>query len=165
MSACMSETSFRHRFVADATLGQLAKHLRLAGFDTLLDTQVPRPDRLASLARDQRTILTRSGKVHRVLTGIPLILVRANDPRDQFRQVTTTLDLGPGDLRPLTLCARCNRELDRLSKSDALGRVPEYVWQRHDDFKTCAECRRIYWPGSHAQRWREQIIHWFSATK
>ena len=161
----MSESPTRHRFVTDATLGKLAKHLRLAGFDTILDTQVPRPDRLVFLADNQRTILTRSGKVQRALPGLPLILVRANDLPDQFRQVATTLGLGPGDLRPLTRCALCNRELDSLPKMDALGKLPDYVWHQYGDFKTCPECRRIYWPGSHGQRWRDRIIPWFSETK
>ncbi len=157
----MPESSSRHRFVADATLGQLAKHLRLAGFDTLLDTQTPRPERLSFLAHNQRTILTRSGKVYRALTGMAIVLVRANDPRDQFRQVIATLGLASGDLRPLTRCGLCNKELERLPKSDAIGRVPEYVWQQYSDFKTCPACRRIYWPGSHAQRWRDRIIQSF----
>jgi uncharacterized protein with PIN domain len=38
------------RFVVDSTLGKLAKYLRLAGFDTLQDTQIPDAGRLADMA-------------------------------------------------------------------------------------------------------------------
>ncbi|MBI5064199.1 MAG: hypothetical protein HZB87_12255 [Desulfatitalea sp.] len=53
----------------------------------------------------------------------------------------------------------------RCLAAATLGRVPDYVWQRHGEFKTCPQCRRVYWPGSHAQRWRNQIIRWFTEEK
>jgi hypothetical protein len=157
----MPDTSFAFQFVADATLGKLARHLRLAGFDTYLDLQPPQPERLSGMAGSDRILLTRSGKVRRALGATSLIFIQANDLPDQFRQVMTTLGLTPDDLRPLTRCALCNRMLDRLSKPEALGRVPDYVWQQYSEFKTCPQCRRVYWPGSHVQRWRDQTIRWF----
>src|SRR5690349_10869612 len=47
------------RFVADTHLGKLARHLRMAGFDTLYGNDWD-DDRIAAIARaERRTILTR----------------------------------------------------------------------------------------------------------
>ncbi len=161
----MSDPCLPPLFVADATLGKLARHLRLAGFDTLLDTQTPQPNRLAALAGNNRILLTRSGKVRRALSSESLVFIQANDLGGQFRQVMTALALTPDDLRPLIRCALCNRMLDDLPKPEALGRVPDHVWQHQGEFKTCAKCRRIYWAGSHAHRWRERTLRWFAAKQ
>jgi uncharacterized protein len=143
------------RFVADSTLGKLAKYLRLAGFDTLLDRQVPDARRLAEMAGGQRIILTRSTKVKRSLAAA--VLIEHNQPLAQIQQVFAQLRLQPSHAHPLTRCAVCNLELEPLSKADATGKVPEYVWRAHTRFKTCQQCRRVYWRGTHAHRWLERM--------
>jgi uncharacterized protein with PIN domain len=35
--------------------------------------------------------------------------------------------------------------------------VPDYIWETHDAFNQCPQCKRIYWSGSHAERSRELI--------
>jgi uncharacterized protein len=142
-------------FIVDSTLGKLAKYLRLAGFDTLQDTQIPDARRLADMAGGQRIILTRSTKVKRSLADA--VLIEHNQPLSQIRQVITQLRLKPSHQHPLTRCALCNLGLEPLSKADALGKVPEYVWRAHTRFKTCPQCRRVYWRGSHAHRWLERV--------
>jgi uncharacterized protein len=153
-------------FVADATLGKLARYLRLAGFDTLLDIHTPSAGRLSALAHGHRTILTRSHEVHRRLGAtIPLIYICANEPSAQARQVVTELSLQPEQLRPMTRCSVCNHVLVRQSKVATQGQIPDYVWQQHPEFNACPQCHRIYWPGSHARRWRDQMERWFGAEK
>jgi hypothetical protein len=153
-------------FVADATLGKLARYLRLAGFDTLLDMHTPMAERLSALAHGHRTILTRSNEVRRRLGAtFPLIFIHANEPSAQARQVVTELRLQPEQLRPMTRCSVCNHLLTRLSKVESLGQIPDYVWQKHTEFNGCPQCHRIYWPGSHALRWRDQMEQWFGGEK
>jgi uncharacterized protein with PIN domain len=151
------------QFIADSTLGKLAKYLRLAGFDTLLDARSPDADRLNMLAGPHRIILTRSVQVKKLIGDAQVIFIRANDPSDQMLQVFTDLHLQFKDLHPLTRCAVCNRLLTALPKDKAQGRVPDYTWQQHCLFKECPECKRIYWQGTHAKRWmvrvREKISH------
>jgi len=151
-------------FVTDSTLGRLAKNLRLAGFDTLADEGVPDARRLARLAADHRIILTRSRRVKTSLDPKQIIFI--NDDRSwvQMRQVLTTLGLKKDMLRPLSRCARCNRLLNALTKVDAQGRVPDYVWQLHADFRQCHDCHRVYWSGSHAERWRNQMDDCFDSA-
>jgi uncharacterized protein len=148
-------------FVADSTLGKLAKTLRLAGFDTLLDKRVPDACNLIRLAAEKRIILTRSTRVYKALASGKTLFIQDERPSVQMHQVITSLGLEPDDLRPLSRCAPCNRILDPMSKDDALCCVPEHVWNQHSVFKQCPDCKRVYWQGSHAEQWIKHMQNWF----
>ena len=143
----------RATFVADATLGKLAKYLRLAGFDTIFDNQKPDVCRLTQLVGRHRVLLTRSVSVFKCAKLPKIIFIRHNQPFQQLRQVLSVLDLSPSDLHPLTRCAICNQNIETATKAQVQGAVPEYVWLHQSDLFKCRQCQRIYWPGSHADRW------------
>ena len=72
------------------------------------------------------------------------------------RQVMVACHLTPAPTAPRR-CPRCNVTLASRTKAEATGRVPEFVWSRHDAFQECPACGRIYWAGSHRQRMDETI--------
>lgn len=141
----------RLRFATDAALGKLGRHLRAAGFDTCCAHQSRHPDFLATVGRD-RVILTRTTAVQQRFAGRPLIFISSNDPIRQMIQVMQDLCIRQEDLRPFSRCLTCNQVVRPVEKHEIRDRVPAYVWQRHSSFKTCRQCRRIYWAGSHRDR-------------
>jgi uncharacterized protein len=148
--------------LADATLGRLCKWLRIAGIDAEWDFVTPDPTRLAQRASDHRRwVLTRSRKVFEELGANRCLLLVADDPLDQIRQVIRHFGIAQNDLRPLSRCSRCNRPMSNMAKQNIVGQVPDYVWQRHDRFMSCPRCRRIYWSGTHAKRIQSKIDRWF----
>lgn len=149
------------RLVADATLGKLVTHLRLCGFDTLFDRGIPDARRLERLSEGDRIILTRCHRVWRLLEHQPCLLLDDDRPLAQIRQVLFDLKIRPIDLMPLSRCCRCNDLLETVTKPEVAGRVADYVWQSHKHFKKCPSCGRIYWSGSHAERWLNQMNQWF----
>lgn len=154
--------SHQYRFVAESTLGRLAKWLRLAGFDTLYDPHPPDAHALDRLAQQgRRTILTRTRRIQDRLGDEKVVLIAGNDPADQVRQLVHEMGWRPEDLKPLSRCARCNHLLRDVTKADVQHRVPEYVLLIHEAFQRCPGCRRIYWQGSHATRWLTWITQWF----
>lgn len=148
-------------FVADATLGQLVKYLRLAGFDTIFDPQKPDALRLKQKASQRRYLLTRSTHIKRAIDSKKVIFIRHDDPLQQVRQVVKALGLRRDDLRPMTRCAVCNQPVKPLGKNEAAGRVPDYIWQQQSNFAHCPQCQKIYWPGTHVQRWLHFTDAWF----
>jgi uncharacterized protein with PIN domain len=92
------------------------------------------------------------------------LFIRANDPEEQVQAVLRRLKIGPADLSLFSRCTRCNKPVERLEKSDLRGRVPEYVWQTQSQFSGCPQCDRVFWPGSHTQRYRQKINHWFKRS-
>ncbi len=147
--------------VADASLGKLVTHLRLAGIDTLFDPGIPHSDRLARLSHGERVILTRCHRIRRALRSRALIFIIYDKPTLQIRQVLSTLDLKRLDLKPLSRCSRCNRMLEDASREQIVGSVPEYILQTHKAFKRCMVCGKVFWAGSHVERWLRNIERWF----
>jgi uncharacterized protein with PIN domain len=148
--------------LADATLGRLCKWLRIAGIDTDWDLVPPDPKRLEQRAGDHRRwVLTRSRKVFERLGPNRCLLLVADDPLDQIRQVFRHFGIAKKDLQPLSRCSRCNRRMSNMAKQNIIGQVPDYVWQRHERFMGCPRCQRIYWPGTHANRMQSMIDLWF----
>jgi uncharacterized protein with PIN domain len=136
------------RFVADAMLGTLAKWLRILGYDTHFDPDLD-DHQLVRVARaEDRMLLTRDRELAR-RRGVRVLFVAKEDLESQIRQVLRDLDLEPK--RSFSRCPVCNARLVELDRETARSRVPAYVARRHDDFKACPECSRVYWQGSHRE--------------
>ncbi len=151
-------------FVAESTLGRLAKWLRLAGFVTAYVSGRPQAERLLMHCRDDRCmILTRTLRVRHELPPERTIFIHANAPMDQARHVMHHLKLSYNHLSPLSICAECNLPLTSLVKSEIQHRLPDYTFRQYEQFLGCDACGRIYWPGSHAQRWMALMRQWFES--
>ena len=139
------------RFVIDVNIGRLARLLRMLGFDvwwsgdaddeTLVDISLAQ--RRILLTRD-RALLKRRAITHGVF-------VHADDPLEQTLEVIRRLDLS-GWLAPFTRCLRCNGELVAVRKEEVIHRLEPLTRRYYTDFSRCADCGRIYWPGSHHAR-------------
>lgn len=152
----------RPDFVAESTLGKLAKWLRLAGFDTLYDTLPPDWRRLRACAdAEQRIVLSRTRRVIARLDPARGLLIQFDAPIDQMRQVIKYFDIRQSDLEPLSRCSRCNNRLRPAAESHLQNAVPDFIRQHHVRLMMCAQCGRIYWPGSHRSRMADLFHRWF----
>jgi uncharacterized protein len=140
------------RFVVDVHLAPLARFLRLLGFDTVL-ARPDQPD--AELARraaaEQRVVLTRDRGLlkRRVVTHGHY--VRGDDAEAQVRDLARRFPLASW-MAPFTRCLVCNGELVPVDKAAVSHRLEPGTRRAHDDFRRCAACERIFWPGSHHAR-------------
>jgi len=139
------------RFVADTHLGKLARHLRMAGFDTLYGNDWD-DDRIAAIAlAERRTILTRDRGLLRRRDVERGYCVRAVESEAQLGEVVGRLQLEPL-IRPFTRCRECNTPLEDLAREAVRERVPERVLGLYERFKRCPTCGRVYWEGTHYRR-------------
>jgi len=141
------------RLVTDAMLGRLAKWLRVLGFDTLYwrgdDAGLVR----LALA-ENRLLLTRDTRLPPRLPPGRTLLIESDHYDEQLRQVIGRLGRPPHSGHR---CLRCNLLLETTDKAELRGRVPEFVWYRHERFARCPGCLRIYWEGTHFQRMIEVV--------
>lgn len=139
------------RFVADTHLGKLARHLRMAGFDTLYGNDWD-DDHIVGLSRgERRTILTRDKGMLRRAEVDRGYFVRAVESEAQLAEVVRALQL-EGLVDPFKRCRECNVPLEDIARDQVLERLPGKVRGLYERFKHCPACDRVYWEGSHFAR-------------
>ncbi|HTP51974.1 MAG TPA: Mut7-C RNAse domain-containing protein [Anaeromyxobacteraceae bacterium] len=144
------------RFVLDGHLGRLARRLRMLGFDALW-WRDPGDEEIARVAAaEHRIVLTRDSGLLKRRVVTHGYRVREVDPRRQLAEVVRRLDLLRSAV-PLSRCLCCNALLETAPKEEVASALPPRVRERHEEFRRCPVCRRVYWPGSHRQR-MEQVI-------
>ena len=148
-------------FSADRTLGKLAKWLRILGFDTNIEVDVP-ADRFYSHLEKDRIVLTRTEAIRKQLRSTHrLVFITSNHLELQLKQVITEIGIGLADTRPFSRCIRCNVPIVDAAPEDVCSLIPDYICETHNEFRKCLQCKRIFWPGSHTRRSLERIEHLF----
>jgi hypothetical protein len=145
------------RFIADRTLGKLAKKLRVLGFDVVYWRGGNLEGALKAAASEGRALLTRSRRVQEKTEGLPIHVVEANDPRQQILEVLSAFKLRPEADQFFSRCLMCNEALVPIPKGEAEGKVPDFIHRTYDSFHICPRCHRIYWPGTHFQRMKKEM--------
>jgi len=124
----------------------------MMGFDTL--TMRSWDETLVGQARAEgRIVLTRRA---RLKDRSGFIFLQSDDLKDQLRQLAGLFDVR--DMaRAFTRCGICNTVLEPIARPEVRGRVPEYVFIKHERFTYCPQCGKIYWPGTHRDRLEETL--------
>jgi len=139
------------RFVLDVHLGRLARTLRLLGFDSVWRNDAT-DDELAAISVDEkRILLTRDRGLLKRAKVTHGYLVRNTDRRRQIVEILRRFDLF-GAIAPFGRCLACNGELEPVAKAEVQHRLPPRTRHDYNDFRTCPDCGRIYWRGSHYDR-------------
>lgn len=139
------------KFVADVMLGRLAKHLRLLGFDVLYDPAMDDNEIIRLSLEQDRTILTRDRRLSNRPLSFRHIFISSEKAAEQLQQVLDAVERGHL-VCALTRCSVCNTPITRISREDAEDLVPEHVLTAYREFTKCGRCGRIYWMGSHIQK-------------
>lgn len=148
----------KYSFAVDPSLGSLAKWLRILGFDTVYDYDPGISTRqFIALIESHRILITRTKKIQKDFASHNHVFITSNDLVEQLNQVVNRLDIKPVDIRPFSICIHCNRPIEEVNKQDVCGLVPDYIWETHDAFNRCDQCKRIYWSGSHTERVGDMI--------
>ena len=144
------------RFVLDAHLGKLARHLRMAGFDCLYRNDYRDSEIITAAVAEQRIVLTRDKGLLKQRLVTHGYFVRRTASEEQLWEVVRALQLETL-LRPFIRCRECNAELRGVPKAEVLGRLPEKVRAAYERFQLCPGCGRIYWEGTHYARLRRLL--------
>ncbi|MFW5870410.1 MAG: Mut7-C RNAse domain-containing protein [Candidatus Sumerlaeota bacterium] len=153
------------RFLADNTVGRLARWMRLLGYDVEISDRSAR-----ELAENRRQF--QSGRILlgrcRGRSGAPapaphehFVHVESEKLGEQIRQITEQFPLDFSKTF-LTRCPHCNAPLSEPAALEALpeemrDKVPPRVRKWRDRYRCCRLCEKVYWEGTHAQRMREYL--------
>jgi uncharacterized protein with PIN domain len=144
------------RIAADAMLGRLARWLRLLGFDVSWTADIDDADLVRQAIQEERVLLTRDRKLGDAFRVPDLLVLRAEQPEEQLREVCAALDLRR-HFRPFTRCSVCNTELRDVPRESVRNEVPGRILREQPHFRRCPRCTRVYWQGSHTDRLLERV--------
>jgi len=141
------------KFIADSMLGDVARWLRMLGYDTLYSRSIKDHEILRIAERDDRVILTRDISLVRRARkrGLRAILIDSTEIVDVLTKISLKTGIEVKFKEKETRCPYCNTLLVIITKAEALSFVPPSVGAKYDKFWKCPRCGKIYWQGNH---WR-----------
>ncbi len=148
------------RLLCDRMLLGLARWTHAAGHDTaVVESDAQDPAVLARAASERRRLVTRARALAERNAGAILL---TGDTLDEQAAAL----VGGADLdwlqAPFTRCLVDNQPL-RTVEPDRLPDIPDSARSLSGPFRTCPECGRSYWPGSHMRRMRARLERWATA--
>jgi len=137
-----------NRFVADGHLGKLTRSLRLLGFDTAYHNEWDDARLLDIMQTEQRALLTRDRRLlmHSIVQDG--YCPRSDQPLEQTIEVIRRFHLAD-EFKPFTRCLHCNGQLHPVDKAAIVDQLEPLTRIHYDEFRMCADCRQIFWRGSH----------------
>jgi len=144
----------RKKFIADTMMGEVARWLRILGYDVLYNRNYSDPQILKIARASKRTIITRDRGLHvkAMKNNIKSIYIYSDKIEYRLAELALkariSLEVDPDKSR----CPECNGVLVQTTNKDSVrDRVPPGALKAYDRFYVCTKCGKVYWEGSH---WR-----------
>ena len=120
-------------FIVDAMLGNLAKKLRILGYDSKYFSSIE-DDKIISIAKNEkRIILTKDEQLTKIAEkqNVSFVLIRGNDESEQIVQINAKFKLDRFVVdTDNSRCISCNGKLEVVEKYKIIGKIPEGVLER-----------------------------------
>jgi uncharacterized protein with PIN domain len=140
------------KLAVDEMLGKLSIWLRVLGLDALYMTPGCKKEMKIKLAKDRVFITAGSklsiGRTIRITAGTAIL---------QLVETIKELGLKDNTFHPFIRCLRCNTLLRDISIERVRNQIPAYVAATEKNFKTCQNCGKIFWAGSHRKRMLSEL--------
>ncbi|MCE4599890.1 MAG: Mut7-C RNAse domain-containing protein [Desulfurococcales archaeon] len=144
----------KEKFIADTMMGEVARWLRILGYDVLYNRNYSDPQILRIAKASKRTIITRDRGLHVKAIKNKIKSIYIYSDKIEFRlaelasKARIDLEINPDKSR----CPECNGVLVKTTNKESVkDRVPPGALQAYDKFYICIKCGKVYWEGSH---WR-----------
>jgi uncharacterized protein with PIN domain len=142
-------------FLADAMLGDIARKLRILGYDTAYIKDTSDSCVLQAALKEKRILLTRDKELFKrvVKDGVQGILLEKQDETDSIAYALTKNKIYCVSFDARTArCSLCNGILEPRSSTKVKRRLPRNVVTTYNNFFQCSNCGKAYWEGSHISR-------------
>ena len=136
-------------FIADKTLGKLAKWLRILGYDTVYWRSDDLTGLLSRAQEEGRALITKDTKLYQERESVRALLIREDNPFLQIQEVVRHFRLSLNKEMLFSRCLTCNALLEEVVPEEVKEEVPDYIYHTHHAFSRCPSCRKVYWAGSH----------------
>ncbi|WP_372806466.1 Mut7-C RNAse domain-containing protein [Pontiella sp.] len=138
-------------FVLDVHLGKLARLLRHLGFDTLYRTDYEDPEIIRIALDEHRILLTRDRRMLHDRRIVHARWLHSTNAEEQAGEVIRRFQLEQ-TVRRFRRCPSCNGLVQSVAKEEILPELEPLTRKYYSEFFRCADCRKIFWKGSHYDR-------------
>jgi uncharacterized protein with PIN domain len=139
-------------FLIDQMLGELARWLRLLGYDTHYDKGLTDDELISRSKTENRILLTSDLELFRkaIKQGAHSLLIKPGNLASRLAVVAKKygleLRLDPANSR----CPICNGKIrEHTDMNELRKKVPTRVLNANKEFWVCTVCGKTYWIGGH----------------
>ena len=147
-------------FFVDAMLGNIAKKLRLMGYDSKYASDI-QDDDLINLARnEQRIIISRDENLVKMALKLEIksIFLEKQEETKQFHEIIDKLNLKIIEINgDRARCPLCNTKTKFVTKDKVRNKISAKILEQNEKFWECENCRKIFWEGSHIRNLRKFV--------
>jgi len=139
-------------FFVDAMLGNIAKKMRLMGYDSKYLADIGDDELITLAKKDKRIIISRDEDLIRkaLKFGLEAIFVKNNQEIEQFREIIKKSNLKIFKINgDRARCPNCNSQTESVDKKNIQGKIPTKVLEYNDKFWECKICDKNFWEGTH----------------
>ena len=150
----------KSNFIVDAMLGNLAKKLRVLGYDSKYFSSIEDDKLIAVAQNEKRIIITKDERLTKIAEkqNVVFVLIRGNDELEQIAQINAKIKLDRFVMDTNnSRCIVCNGNLQQIEKYRIIGKIPEGILEREEKFWMCDSCKKIYWEGTHFAKLQEFV--------
>ena len=133
-------------FVVDAMLGNLARKLRVLGFDSKYFSSIEDKQLIELAKEENRVIVTKDEELAKtaVKINIPIVQIKSNDEVDQIVEIATKIGLSNFIMDTNSArCVNCNGRLESIEKLKLKNKIPQGVYEKQDQFWICADSKNL----------------------
>ncbi len=147
-------------FLVDAMLGNIAKKLRLLGFDSEYVSDIDDSKLIEKAKNENRIIISRDRNLidRAKKNEISSVYITTENEIEQFREILETTHLQIDEISgDSARCTKCNSPTSQINKLEIENKIPQGVLEFHDTFWKCDRCDQIYWEGTHIKNLQEFV--------
>ena len=151
----MLQNNSKPVFLVDAMLGNIAKKLRLLGFDSEYSSDIKDEELVLRAKKEDRILLTKDLPLlkNAKKQSIQAFWVEGKLEMDQLVQIFKKFNVRKISISGNTSrCTECNGTLESVQKDKIKDEIPAGVLKQNNEFWQCIQCKKIYWEGTHIER-------------
>lgn len=147
-------------FFVDAMLGNIARKLRLLGYDSQYFSDIYDEKLIDSAKKEKRIIISKDEELIKRAQkrGIRSIYITKEYEVEQFFEIITSVNLKRFQINgDIARCPKCNSLTESIDKELIKEKIPYRVLKSNDKFWICKYCNQVYWEGTHIKNLQEFV--------
>ena len=147
-------------FFVDAMLGNIARKLRLLGYDSQYFSDIDDEKLIDSARKEKRTIISKDEELIKKAQklGMRSIHITKEEEIEEFLEIINSVNLKRIQINGnIARCPKCNSLTESVDKEIIKERIPQGVLKLNDKFWICKCCNQIYWEGTHIKNLQEFV--------